>query len=274
MAVKRKKTPSKAKKDAVHPPEAQIRQELAPAQPAKGRIGSFVKAVIVLCVIAAAAFFFANPSFWNPEKAIKSSVDKAEKFSVHRNYKKALKIYEGLVTKWGKSKKHAELMKQVRLNLAKTYQDAAEYLKAINLYKQLAEEYKSVNQDMHAWLLLELGASYAGMFNTSEAIKTYQSVVDNYKGSDWAAEALFGIADAYKAAGDTAKALKFYSVISEKYKKGFLSAEALTNMGQIYEREGKPKKALEIYSRIIKEFPDVVTEYAKLRYESLVSKAK
>ena len=273
MAVRKKRTGTKQKKAVPQPPAEQLRQELAPVKPASGRAGSLVTAIIALLVIAAAAFFFSNPSFWNPEKAIKSAIDKAEKLSVHRNYKKAIKIYEGLVARWGNDEKQADIMKQVRLNLAKTYQDGADYAKAIAMYKELAEEYKAVNQDMHAWLMLELGESYAGMFNTSEAVKTYQTVVDKYKGSDWAAEALFGIADAYKAAGDTANALKFYGTIAEKYKKGFLSAEALTNIGQIYEREGKPKKALAVYSRIIKEFPDVVTEYAKLRYESLTAKA-
>jgi tetratricopeptide (TPR) repeat protein len=275
MAVKKKKTVKKIKKTTREPQPELIRQELAPAPEAqKKRAGSLITAIVTLAVIATVAFFFSSPSLWKPELSIKKSIDKAEKSSVYRNYKRAVSIYEKLIAKWGNNEKYAEYIKQARLNLAKTYQDSGEYLKAVALYKELCEEYKDVNADMHAWLLLELGESYAGLFNTSEAIKTYQGIVEKFKGTDWAAEALFGIADAYKASGDSDNALKYYNIIVNKYEKGFLSAEALTNIGQIYEREGRPAKALEVYARIIKEFPDVVTEYAKIRYDSLASKIK
>jgi TolA-binding protein len=60
----------------------------------------------------------------------------------------------------------------------------------------------------------------------------------------------------------------------EKYKKGFLSAEALTSMGKIFESEGKDKQALDVYTRVVKEYPDIVTEYAKMRHDVLTERIK
>ncbi|OPZ64617.1 MAG: tol-pal system protein YbgF [Candidatus Aerophobetes bacterium ADurb.Bin490] len=66
----------------------------------------------------------------------------------------------------------------------------------------------------------------------------------------------------------------YYNKIVEKYKKGFLSAEALTSIGKMYESDGDDKKALEIYSRVVKEYPEIVTEYAKMRQTVLNDRVK
>lgn len=208
------------------------------------------------------------------EKVIKKNIDMADKNAIYKRYDSAIKIYENILKKWKDNPKYADLIKQVRLNLAKTYKEANENIQAIQLFKELLEEYKTSNRDMYAWILLEIGETYNNMYNTQDAIKTYQIIIDEFANSDWEAEAIFGIAESYKIAGKNDVALKYYQQIVNKYKNGFLSAEALTNIAQIYERQGKEKEAIKIYKKIMNEFPEIVTEYAKLRYNTLNEKLK
>jgi len=252
----------------------EIKSELAPVK--KTRNWWLVIAPILAVVILVFAYLMVdNTMGWgNPEKVIKKAIDAAEKSVVYKKYDDAIRIYDKIINRYKTNEKYGEYVKQARINLAKTYQDANEYPKAIILYTELINEYKDANDDMYAWLLLELGESNANILNTTEAIKTYEKVIKKFANTDWAAEALFGIADAYRAGGYNKNAIKYYEEIVAKYKKGFLSAEALTNIGQIYEKEGKTKQALATYNKIVKEFPEVVTEYAKIRYESLSAKIK
>lgn len=210
----------------------------------------------------------------NLEKVIKRNMDIADKYAIYKKYDSAIRIYKNILKKWKNNVKYAELIKQVRLNLAKTYKEANENIEAIELFKELLEEYKTSNRDMYAWILLEIGETYNNMYNTQEAIKTYELIINEFADTDWEAEAIFGIAESYKIAGKNNIALKYYQQIVNKYKNGFLSAEALTNMAQIYERQGKEKEALRIYQKIINEFPEIITEYAKLRYNILNEKLK
>jgi hypothetical protein len=45
-------------------------------------------------------------------------------------------------------------------------------------------------------------------------------------------------------------------------------------MGKIFESEGKDKQALDVYTRVVKEYPDIVTEYAKMRHDVLTERIK
>jgi len=81
------------------------------------------------------------------------------------------------------------------------------------MYVNLTEEYKTANNDMYAWLLLELGDCYNNVLNTSDAIKTYNIIIDTFPGSDWAAEAYFGIAEAYKNKNDYNNSPDFFNIL-------------------------------------------------------------
>ena len=230
----------------------------------------FILAVGVLLAVFKVVDYYTG--WGDTEKVIKRRIAAAEKAAIYKKHHDAIDIYEGIVEKWGANEKYREYIKQVKLNLAKSYKDAEQYLEAINMYGTLIKEYKGVNKDMYAWLMLELGDTYNSIFNSDEAVKTYSKVINEFEDTDWAAEALFGIADAYKNKKDYKKAIGYYDRIVRKYKKGFLSAEALTNKGKIYEEMGKTKKAISIYSRVINDFPEIVTEYARFRHNVLTER--
>ena len=223
-------------------------------------------AILVIGVLAAAFKVVDYYTGWgNTEKVIKRRISAAEKYAIYKKHHDAIGVYESVIARWGKDEKYKDYVKQARLSLAKANKDAEKYLEAIKLYGDLIKEFKGVNNDMYAWRMIELGDTYNSIFNSDEAIKTYNKVISEFKDSDWAAEALFGIADAYKNKKDYKSAIGYYDRIVKKYKKGFLSAEALTNKGKIYEEMGKSKQALAVYTTVIKEFPEIVTEYARFR---------
>lgn len=233
----------------------------------------FEKILIFIAVAALAVVVYEAVDYqtgWgNPGKVIKREMDSAEKDAIYKRYDSAIKIYQRIIARWGKDEKFKDEVRQADLSLAKTYKDSERNIEAIELYKQLADEYKTTNRDMYAWLLLELGDCYNAILNTSGAIDSYNTVISEFAGSDWAAEALFGIAEAYKNKKDYGNAVKYYDMIVQKYQKGFLSAEALTNKGMIFEELGRSKQALAVYRKVVKEFPDIVTEYAKTRVGAL-----
>ena len=248
----------------------------APAAPAKRTM--FENVVIFLVVIAAIFSAYKAIDYYtgwgDPAKVIKREMADAEKDAIYKRYDSAIGRYERIVARWGNEERLKEEIKQARLNLAKTYKDSERNLEAIELYKKLAAEYQSTNKDMYAWLLLELGECYNSILSIADAIKTYNQVISEFKDTDWAAEALFGIAEAYKSRKDYAGAIKYYDLIVTRYKKGFLSAEALTNKGMILEEQGKTKQALAVYQGVVKDFPDIVTEYARLRVDVLSGQTK
>jgi tetratricopeptide (TPR) repeat protein len=249
---------------------------VAVVQPGKKTL--FEKVVITLFVLAGFAVVYKivdySTGWGDPGRVIKREMAAAEKNAIYKKYDAAISRYESIISRWGGEEKLKEEIKQAKLNLAKTYKDSERNIEAIELYKKLAAEYQPANRDMYAWLLLELGDCYNAILNVTDAINTYNMVISEFKDSDWAAEALFGIAEAYKNQKDYAGAIKYYDAIVSKYKKGFLSAEALTNKGMILEEQGKIKQALAVYETVVKEFPDIVTEYARLRADVLSGQTK
>jgi tetratricopeptide (TPR) repeat protein len=259
-------------------------QKAAPAEiktavePAPARNTVFEKVVIaffiIACLVTAYKVIDYTTGWGDPAKVIKREMADAEKDAIYKRYDSAISIYERIISRWGNEEKLKEETKQAKLNLAKTYKDSERNLDAIELYKKLAAEYQSSNKDMYAWLLLELGDCYNSILSVADAINTYNKVISEFKDTDWAAEALFGIAEAYKSQKDYADAIKYYDLIVTKYKKGFLSAEALTNKGMILEEQEKIKQALAVYKAVVKDFPDIVTEYARQRVDVLSGQTK
>lgn len=257
---------------------ADKKADISPVMPEKNTklnpkvLYAFFMAIIL---ITGACMLIDYYTAWgNTPKLIKRILESAEKNAIYKHYNEAESKYDTIISRFGSNQKYKEEVKQARLSLAKTYKDAEQYLKAIDLYTQLAVEYKDSNPDMYAWLQLELGDSYNSILNSDEAIKVYQRIVEGFKNTDWAAEALFGIAEAYKSKKDYPNAMKYYDIIINKYEKGFLSAEAMTSKGRIYEEQGKDSLAFKVYEKVVKEFPEIVTEYAKLRYDALLAKTK
>ncbi|HRU39649.1 MAG TPA: tetratricopeptide repeat protein, partial [Candidatus Goldiibacteriota bacterium] len=213
----------------------------AQEQPKSGRtlFDKVVLAFVLAGCLYAAYTVIDNTTAWgDTEKLIKRKMSEAEKHSIFKRYDKAIEGYERIIERWSKDDKYKDEVKQARLNLAKALKDSERFVEAITMYNKLAEEYAAQNRDMYAWLLLETGDCYNSILNKADAIRIYTRVIDEFKDTDWAAEALFGIAEAHKRAKDYAAAVKYYDQIAEKYKKGFLSAEALTNKAMILEEQG------------------------------------
>lgn len=263
----------KAVKKGKAQPEAAAPVQAPAAEPEKKQATFFDRVVAVVFIIAALAAAYKiidyTTGWGDTAKVIKREMADAEKNAIYKRHDAAITQYEKIIKRWGADEKLKEEIKQARLNLAKTYKDSERNLEAIEMYRKLAGEYKTVNRDMYAWLLLELGDCYNAILSSSEAINTYNSIITEFKDTDWAAEALFGIAEAYRGKKDYSGAIKYYDMIVSKYKKGFLSAEALTNKGMLLEEQGKIKQATAVYESVVRDFPDIVTEYAKLRVEAL-----
>ncbi len=234
--------------------------------------------LVVLIVLLAVLLFYKlidHFTGWgDAEKVIKRKMDVADRHAIYRRFNVAIKIYEDILKRWGNNPEYGDYIKQVKLNLAKTFKEANENEKAVQYFKELIDIYKDSSRDMYAWILIELGDVYNNMYNIQDALKCYQIILDEFKNTDWEAEAVFGMAESYKISGKNDLAIKYYYQIADKYKAGFLGADALTNIGQIYEKQGKEKEALKVYQRILNEFPEIVTEYARLRYNSLNEKMK
>lgn len=251
----------------------EVKSEQSVSVEAGGNKFNSNKIIFLVFIIASLILIYKTIDFYtgwgDTGKVIKREIETAEKNSIYKRYDIAIKIYLNLLKRISNEEKFSEQTKQIRLNLAKTYKDAEKYIEAIDLYSKLVEEYKTVNNDMYAWLLLELGDCYNNILNTGDAIKTYNNIIDSFPDSDWAAEAYFGIAEAYKNKQDYNNAIKYYDLIVKKYNRGFLSAEALTNKGKIMESQGKYKQAAIIYKKVVDEFPEIVSEYARLRLETI-----
>lgn len=234
----------------------------------------FLRVIVGVAIVALiAAVFFAVDSetgWGDSEKVVKKQMARAEKLAIHKKFDEASVIYSRIVSRWGGDEKVREIVKQARLSLAQAYKDSGNYIRAIELYRELIEENRGVNGDMYAWLNLELADSLNYILSTDEAIRVYEKIISEFDGTDWAAEAMMGIADAYMSKKDYVKAVKYYDRINEKYKKSFLSAEAMTGKARIYEAQGREKQAIALYKKISEEFPDIVTEYARSRISVLV----
>jgi tetratricopeptide (TPR) repeat protein len=254
-----------------------VQPENPPLQAAPRTVNKTMEKILIAVLIATVLFMAYQgidyyTGWGNPGKVIKRMLDEAEKNSIYKRYAQAIQKYDYIISKWGSDPKYSEDIRQTKLNLAKAYKDSEQYLQAIDMYKSLTQEYSSTNRDMYAWLLLELADSYNSILNTDQAITVYRQVVGEFKGTDWSAEALFGIAEAYRSKKDYKNAITYYDLIVEKYQKGFLSAEALTNKGRIMEDTGRIKDAVRIYEKVVKDFPDIVTEFAKTRLGVLSGK--
>lgn len=229
----------------------------------------------VLTIITAIYLVAYKVMGWsNPEKVIKQKMASADKDAVEKKYESSIGKYENIIKRWGNNSKLGEEIRQAKLNMAKQYKNSERYLEAIYLYKKLAAEYQGVNNDMYAWLLLELGDCYNKILNAADAIDTYNKIINTFADTDWASEALFGIAETYKKQKKYDKTIEYYDKIIAKYKKTFLCAEALTNKGIILEEQGKIKQALSVYNTVVRDFPDIVTGDAKLRADKLSAQKK
>lgn len=262
-ASKKKIKTQQAKAEAV--PE--ITMTAAKPSPVFSRL---VAALVIIAALTAVYFAVDSETGWgDPVKVVKKEMDKAEKYAIHKKFAEASAIYSRIAAKWADEEKVREYVKQARLSLAQTSKDSGDHIKAIELYRQLIEENRGVNNDMYAWLNLEMADSLNYILSTDDAIRTYQQVIKEFENTDWSAEAMMGIAEAYLNKKNYEMAIKYYDMINDKYKKSFLSAEALTGKARIYEEQGREKQALALYKKISDEFPDIVTEYARTRLSAL-----
>ena len=81
--------------------------------------------------------------------------------------------------------------------IAEFYQEREEYESAAERYRSMLNEYPGLGLDARA--LYNLGVCYLEMWRTEEAERIFQSIVQNYRDSEYAGEAAARIAERSKA---------------------------------------------------------------------------
>ncbi len=267
---------NKKKIDKIEPRSALRVAEASQKETKKTKTGGswFVTLLFILMCAGLIYTIVDKLTAWgNTPVLLQRTIDAAENNTIYKKYDKAERQYVGLIEKWNGKEKYNAYVKQARLNLALVYKDSGKNMEAASIYRELVKE-NVENKDMHAWLLLELGECLNNVMDMDGALNAYSIIIKDYSGTDWAAEAMFGSAEAYRNKKAFGKALKYYNMIVDKYKKGFLSAEAMTSIGKMYEEQGNLEMAYETYTKILKAYPEIVTDFAKTRLEILELKIK
>jgi tetratricopeptide (TPR) repeat protein len=87
------------------------------------------------------------------------------------------------------------------------------------------------------------------------AINGCQYIIENYKDTPVAADALFYQANAYYELGDYNNALQKYQDYVKKYPKKYFSDLAQINIGKCYEQLNNFQAAVEAYQKVISKYP-------------------
>ncbi len=107
----------------------------------------------------------------------------------------------------------------VLMGLAQTYQTMGEYEDAIKTYQTILDEYKN-SPFRYIQAQNGLASLYQGLGRHEDAIKVYKSIVDEYK-KDYPRECIQaqrGIAQSYQNMGRYEEAIKTYQLILDEYK--------------------------------------------------------
>jgi|YNPMSStandDraft_1061717.scaffolds.fasta_scaffold36219_2 tetratricopeptide (TPR) repeat protein len=87
-----------------------------------------------------------------------------------------------------------------------------------------------------------------------QSINTFQYVIDQYKNTPPAADALFYQANIYYDLNDFNNALKKYQEYFEKYKRSYFADYALLNIGKCYEQLNNFQGAINAYTELLKKY--------------------
>jgi tol-pal system protein YbgF len=98
------------------------------------------------------------------------------------------------------------------------------------------------------------GDYFAGQF--SLAIKGFEALIEQFPGTEAAAEAQYMIGESQAAEGRHQAAVAAYTAVIERYPKSAVVPEAYYKRGLAYERLGQPEAARTSWEELIKLYPD------------------
>lgn len=109
-----------------------------------------------------------------------------------------------------------------------------------------------------------------GRFDEAESV--WKKIIDKYPGSEWAPNAMEGLAYIEELRKNYEKAEKMYSEIKEKWPNSFIAKRQYFNIGRILEAKNEFEKAVEAYKKQKDDFPESrVAEKAEQALERLKS---
>ncbi len=101
------------------------------------------------------------------------------------------------------------------------------------------------------------GQAFAGGVDKSAAMQQYRLFVQEYGGSERAAEAQYMVGECYFAAGDYDGALREYDKVDgRKGRTDYLQASVLLRQGECYYNTGRADEAVARYNRLIDKYDD------------------
>lgn len=120
-------------------------------------------------------------------------------------------------------------------------------------YMKVAREYEGTKAGARA--LLQAAAAYFTETNYVQAQKTFEDFLKEHPGSQWAAQAHFGVAASLDAQGKNAEATAKFEEIRRRFANEPVIDEVKLALGRLYENQNKPADAHKLYSELVQNNP-------------------
>ena len=101
--------------------------------------------------------------------------------------------------------------------------------------------------------LLQAAAAYFTEGKWTEAQNTFERVLKEYPGSDWSAQADFGVAVSLDAQDKPAEAIARYEALVKRYPKDTVTGDAKLGLARQYVRQSKAEPAARLYDELTHE---------------------
>ncbi len=144
----------------------------------------------------------------------------------------------------------------VRLIEGQCYFFKKQYLKAFNVFKELAgqDSYKDAS-------LFWLGESYLKSGDYEQARAQYQKVIDLFPGSLYTPQAYYSMAWTYFEKGDYLSAKKFFQVLVEKFPSNNLAEDSAFKLGECEYNAGQYEGAVFNFNAYLQAYPTSTRQY-------------
>jgi TolA-binding protein len=125
---------------------------------------------------------------------------------------------------------------------------------ALTKFKVAADAYPSTDAGLYA--RYQQAAMYMSLGNPSQAIATYQQVIDRAANSIYGQMARLGVAEAQAGAGQYEQAITAFKELSLRRDGPWPVDGILMQLGRAYLNAGKRNDAQQTFNRLVEEFPE------------------
>lgn len=146
---------------------------------------------------------------------------------------------------------NSTMTNDVYIRLADGYLMRKEYKTAILFYDK-AIKINKVDPD---YVLQQKATAQGATGKFDDKIYTLSTLVNRYKSSPLADDALYEIGTTYLIKNNNRKALEYFNRLVKDYPKSNYAIESLIKTGLIYYNQDKPKQAIKVLKQIIKKYP-------------------